>query len=154
MVTPHPRTRPQRKGRAGVLVGGGAPRGILSGMLTRNRAGFARGLLVLDGVGCAAAGGVVLASKPLVRFVDPSLRARVPLAVALGATSALLLAGARRPEPANPDLERAAAVNAAWAATCLVALARPASTTGAVLIAVTAVLDGATGAAQWLLRET
>lgn len=121
-------------------------------MREMERAELARGILLVDGVGCAAAALVVLTQRRLVGLVDPTLRARWPLVAALGATSATLLLGARNRRPADRDLARAAAVNAAWVTACLAALRRPATRTGAALIATTAALDGATGAVQWCLR--
>ena len=120
--------------------------------MTRDR--LARGVLAADGLGCATAAGVVLGSERVVASFDPSLRVRWPLAMALGATSALLVAGAIHKQPTNRVLERAAAVNAGWVTACLVGLLlRRPSGSGIALLATTAVLDGAAAIAQLAVRS-
>ena len=58
------------------------------------RAGWARAVLTVDGIGRFAAAGVVLASDKILRRADPSLKSRLLLAGARLTTSALLLRGA------------------------------------------------------------
>ncbi|WP_029088979.1 hypothetical protein [Brevibacterium album] len=151
---------------AGVQGPGGARRKALA----------ARGLLAADGLACAAAGIALGGGDGLLRAVDPSLRLRLQLVLALGATSASLLSAAARTEPRPDDLLRSAAVNGVWTGVCLAALVRGLSRRGSVrtertrtgsagaapspfgpsgiglgLIAATAVFDAAAGLAQWRL---
>lgn len=118
-----------------------------------NRHRWARGVLVADGVGCAAAAGLVIGSGRAVGSLDPSLRVRWPVAAALGATSALLVAGAMRQQPENRDLARAAAVNVGWVTACLAGLLRRPSPLGKTLLASTAALDAVAAIAQLTLRS-
>ena len=82
------------------------------------RAGWARTVLAVDGIGCFAAAGVVLASDKILRRVDPSLKSRLPLAGARLTTSAPLLRGAARKRPRSKDLLRAVTVNLSWVLAC------------------------------------
>ena len=82
------------------------------------RAGLARTVLTVDGIGCFAAAGVVLASDKILRRADPSLKSRLPLAGARLTTSALLLRGAARKRPRPKDLRRVAAINLGWVLAC------------------------------------
>ena len=82
------------------------------------RAGWARTVLAVDGVGRFAAAGVVLASDKILRRADPSLKSRLPLAGARLTTSALLLRGAARKRPRSKDLLCAATVNLGWVLAC------------------------------------
>ena len=82
------------------------------------RAGWARTVLTVDGIGCFAAAGVVLASDKILGMVNPSLKSRLPLAGALLTTSVLLLRGAARKRPRPKDLRRAAAINLGWVLAC------------------------------------
>lgn len=143
---------------------------------TRMGAQEARALLAADGLGCAVAGAALAGSDGLLRAVDPSLRLRLPLVLALGATSASLLSAAARTEPRREDLLRSAAVNGVWTGACLAALVRGLARRGSVrtertragsagaapsplgpsgvglgLIAATAVFDAAAGLVQWRL---
>lgn len=82
------------------------------------RAGWARTVLAVDGIGRFAAAGVVLASDKVLRRADPSLKSRLPLAGVRLTTSALLLRGAARKRPRSKDLLCAATVNLGWVLAC------------------------------------
>ena len=122
------------------------------GLQGPTRGALARAVLAADGLGCAGAAAVVLGSKRVASAVDPTMTSRRQLAVALTATSALLLAGAARTRPTDGDLERAALVNTGWVLLCAVGLSRRPPGLGAALIGCTAVLDGAAALAHWQLR--
>lgn len=117
-----------------------------------DRRDLARTVLAADGAGCAAAAFAVLCSDRVLGAVDPSLRSRRPVALALGVTSAVLLAGAARARPRAEDLTGAAVMNAGWVATCLLALAGRPSAAGAALLTGTAVFDATAAALQWYLK--
>ena len=85
------------------------------------RAGWARAVLTVDGIGCFAAAGVVLASDKILGMVNPSLKSRLPLAGALLTTSVLLLRGAARKRPRPKALRCAAAINLGWVLACTTA---------------------------------
>lgn len=123
----------------------------LGGEQKRHR--LARAVLAVDGAGCAAAAVTIAGSERFAGSFDPSLRSRRPVAVALGATSALLIASAVRDRPTNRDLERAALVNTGWVGACLAGLAAPPPRAGVLILAATAVLDGAAAAVQLSLRS-
>lgn len=112
----------------------------------------ARSVLVADGLGCAAAASAVLGSELVASSIDRTLKSRQIVGIALGATSATLLAGAVRAR--GSDLALSAAINVAWIGVCLVALSRRPAGPGVALIAATAVFDGAAATAQWRLRST
>ncbi|HLS15927.1 MAG TPA: hypothetical protein VK095_15570 [Beutenbergiaceae bacterium] len=114
---------------------------------------WARRILAADGVGCALAAGVVLGSRQLGPGLEPIANRRLQIALALGATSALLLTGAGRRRLSDRDLEGAAVVNAGWVVVCLAALRRRPPRVTAALIGATAVLDAGAAAAQWHLRS-
>lgn len=114
---------------------------------------WARTILAVDGVGCAAAAAVVAGSERVVALYDPSLRSRWPVAAALGATSGVLLSGARSPAPGDRDLERAAVINAGWVVACCAGLRGRASRPGTAVLAATAGLDGAAAIFQLALRS-
>ncbi len=124
-----------------------------TGGYVRIRRQLARGVLIADAVGCAAAASLVLSNERAVGSFAPSQRARGSVAIALGATSALLVAGAVGKQPTNRDLELAAGVNAGWVTACLLGLLHRPSRTGKVILASTAVLDGAASIAQLTLRS-
>lgn len=84
------------------------------------RAGCARAVLTVDGIGRFAAAGVVLASDKILRRADPSLKSRLLLAGARLTTSALLLRGAARKRPRSKDLLCAATVNLGWVLACTI----------------------------------
>ena len=115
------------------------------------RAGWARAVLTVDGIGRFAAAGVVLASDKILRRADPSLKSRLPLAGARLTTSALLLRGAARKRPRPKDLRRAAAINLGWVLACTRSCRSTPTRAGRQLLAATALLDGACGWLQWKL---
>ena len=115
------------------------------------RAGWARTVLTVDGIGCFAAAGVVLASDKILGMVDPSLKSRLPLAGALLTTSVLLLRGAARKRPGPKALRCAAAINLGWVLACTTAHRSAPTRAGRQLVAATALLDGACGWVQWKL---
>ena len=115
------------------------------------RAGWARTVLTVDGIGCFAAAGVVLASDKILGMVNPSLKSRLPLAGALLTTSVLLLRGAARKRPRPEDLRRAAAINLGWVLACTTSRRSIPTQEGRQLLAATALLDGACGWLQWRL---
>lgn len=81
------------------------------------------------------------------------MKSRQRLGAALGATSVLLLVGAARTRPTDADLARAAIVNIGWVLLCAIGLSRRPPALGRVLIACTAVFDGAAAIVQWRLRS-
>lgn len=109
---------------------------------------------MLDGAGCLAAAGALIASHRVGDLVHPSRSWRRPTTAALAATSAVLLAGSVSDEPSPAVLRGSALVNAGWVAVCATALSRPLPTTGRALVATTAALDAAVGTAQWLLQAS
>lgn len=113
---------------------------------------WARRLLAADGLGCALAAGVVLGSRRLGPGLEPIANRRLSIALALGATSALLLTGAGRRRVGDADLERAALVNAGWVLVCSTALRRRQPAMSTAVVAATAVFDACAAAAQWQLR--
>ena len=115
------------------------------------RAGWARTVLTVDGIGCFAAAGVVLASDKILGMVNPSLKSRLPLAGALFTTSVLLLRGVARKRPRPKDLRRAAAINLGWVLACTTSRRSTPTRAGRQLLAATALLDGACGWLQWKL---
>ena len=115
------------------------------------RAGWARTVLTVDGIGCFAAAGVVMASDKILGMVNPSLKSRLPLAGALLTTSVLLLRGAARKRPRPEDLRRAAAINLGWVLACTTSRRSTPTRAGRQLLAATALLDGACGWLQWKL---
>jgi hypothetical protein len=117
-----------------------------------NAAAAAKGLLLLDAVGCAGAAAAIIAMPSAFRVVDPSLKAQLPVAVALTGTATLCARGAATPN--RRALTAAAVANAAWVAVCLAALPRRPTATGKTLMLSTAVLDGAAGGLQWFLRRS
>ncbi|MFD6857356.1 hypothetical protein ACFWCF_08450 [Rhodococcus sp. NPDC060090] len=119
-----------------------------------NRDELARAVLGLDGIGCAAAAVAVSLDERAAGSVDPSQRVRVPVAVALGATSVVLVRAAVRRPARRRDLEIAAAVNLGWVAACCVGLSRAPSRLGRGLLITTALSDGVAAVAQWSLRPS
>lgn len=119
-----------------------------------NREELARAVLGLDSIGCAAAAVAVSLDERVAGSVDPSQRAQVPVAVALGATSVVLGRATVRRPARRRDLEIAAVVNIGWVAACCVGLSRAPSRLGRGLLITTALLDGAAAAAQWFLRPS
>jgi len=117
-----------------------------------NRAGAARLILAADALGCGAAAAAVGLAPAALRPVDPSLRARGPLALTLAATSLVMAFGLRASQPSRRHLTTATSVNAGWVGVCLVALPRQRNRVGAALVASTALLDAAAGGLQWFLR--
>lgn len=112
--------------------------------------GNARKILVVDGLGCAAAAGLA-AIPALYRAVDPRAESRPLVVLGLSATSLVCLLGVRSPEA--PALRTAAAVNAGWVAVCLRVLPRQRSRFGRALVLGTAVVDAAAGYAQLRLSR-
>lgn len=112
----------------------------------------ARMLLLLDAAGCAATAGVVLGFPGIFRIVDPSLRARLPVALALAGTAAASAYGARTKRPTPGAMVVAALLNAGWVATCLAAAPSRTDSRGKALVLTTAVLDGVVGGLQLALR--
>lgn len=112
---------------------------------------LSRWLLLGDGAGCLAGAAAVAGVRDLARAVDPSGRARFPLALAMGLTGAGLLMSSRAPAPER-SLRPAAAVNAAWVCACLAGLPGR-SGTGRLLVGATAVLDGVAGLSQVFLAR-
>ena len=104
------------------------------------RAGRARTVLTVDGIGCFAAAGVVLASDKILGMVNPSLK-----------SSVLLLRGAARKRPRPKALRCAAAINLGWVLACTTAHRSAPTRAGRQLVAATALLDGACGWLQWKL---
>lgn len=110
-------------------------------------------MLTVDGVGCLAAAAALMADGRVGDLVHPAQSWRLPVALALGTTSTLLLAGAANSSPTPSTLRRTALVNAGWVVACLTALSRSLRTSGRVLVATTAGLDAAVGAVQWSLAK-
>lgn len=106
----------------------------------------ARGVLVLDGVGCLVSSVAVAASPRLVGVIDESMRSRPWIVGALAATGTMMTAGGLR--SGSPTALRSAAVaNAGWVAGC--ALAVPGRTGwGLRLVSATALLDATMGVLQ------
>ena len=115
------------------------------------RAGWARTVLAVDGIGRFAAAGVVLASDKILRRADPSLKSRLLLAGARLTTSALLLRGAARKRPRSKDLLCVATINLGWVLACTASRRSTPTRAGRQLLAATALLDGACGWLQWKL---
>src|SRR6187455_981142 len=99
-----------------------------------NAADAARGILLLDAVGCAAAAGAVGALPSVFAIVDPSLRSRFPVGVALTGTAVVCGLGARKAVPTRRALGAAACANAAWVAVGLAALPRQRTPLGRALV--------------------
>ena len=118
------------------------------------RAAVARAVLALDAAGCVGAALAVAAVPGLVERVDAAGRARVPLAVALGLTSALLASGTVRRDPTRRALALAGLVNVGWTITCLMTFRSRPTRTGSVLVATTALLDATAAAAQIALARS
>lgn len=120
---------------------------------TLDRNSVAKTLLIADGIGCLVAMGTVMAVKRPMDEIDRTGAARRPVAVALGVTGALLLAGGRRAKVRNRDLGTAATINSAWVIACLYGMQKNPSELGTALLAATAVADASAGIGQFLCRE-
>lgn len=118
-----------------------------------NRARLAELVLVVDGLGCAAAAVALGCRRDLAEAVGAGPGARWAAVTALGATAAgLLHPGVTG--PARPDLTRAAVINIGWVAVCsYAAYRRPTHPRRALLLA-TAGADGLAAMAQWALRTS
>ncbi|WP_062393522.1 hypothetical protein [Gordonia phthalatica] len=117
------------------------------------KAAVARAVLVVDGGGCLAAAAALMADRRVGDLVHPSQAWRLPVGLALGATSTILLGSAARQSPTQSAMRCAALVNAGWVAACVAALSRPLPTSGRVLVGTTFALDAAVGTAQWALSR-
>lgn len=113
----------------------------------------ARAVLTLDAAGCAGAALAVAAVPGLVERLDATGRARAPLALALGLTSALFASGAARRDPTRRALLLAGLANAGWTAACLATFRSRPTRAGSVLVAATALLDATAAAAQAALAR-
>lgn len=116
-----------------------------------NRRSWARAVLLVDGFGCALASAGALASNRGGREVAPIASYRSPLSVALGVTSATMLAAARSAR--DEDLRRAALVNGLWSVGCITSLSRQHTPITRALVGATAVADAAMALTQWSLRS-
>lgn len=116
----------------------------------------ARYILLADGIGCLTAAMMVALSERAYDALDGSGWTRGRVVAALTASGGLMVAGTIRDRSTNDraldrSLPLAAAVNTAWVTACTVALNGNPPAPAKALLAITAVLDGVAGLAQFSL---
>lgn len=123
--------------------------GLITSRRERRRQQRARAVLAVDGIACGAGAVLVAGSSTVSRSVGLGRTARSIGAIALAATSVMLLRGAKRQRQDDRDLRNAAAVNAVWVATCGHYAKWAPTRAGRRLAGVTAAADAIAGVVQW-----
>ncbi|WP_293694430.1 hypothetical protein [uncultured Agrococcus sp.] len=127
--------------------------GLFTGRRERSRQERARVILAVDGVACGAGAVLVAGSGAVARSIGLGRNARAIGAIALAVTSIMLLRGAGREQQDDLDLRNAAAVNAAWVATCGHYAKWAPTRAGRRLAGTVALADAIAGVVQWRAQK-